>query len=149
MDPDTITLSGTVTGNTSSNTVVGSSTIFDQEVVENDFITLSDNQSVQIRKINSPTEIELTKPLTANVSGVSMTRAGVTDVWNERFLKKYATALIKRQWGENMKKFGGIQMPGGVTLNGKEIYDEAVEEINRIEEDLQQYNVLPSDFIMG
>jgi hypothetical protein len=149
MDPDVLTLSGTVTGNTSSNTVVGTSTVFDQEIVENDFITLSDGQSVQIRKINTPTQIELTKPLTANVSNVTMTKPGITDVWNERFLKKYATALIKRQWGENMKKFGGIQMPGGVTLNGKEIYDEAVEEISRIEEDLQQYNVLPSDFIMG
>jgi hypothetical protein len=64
-------------------------------------------------------------------------------------MKKYTTALIKRQWGSNMKKFGGIQMPGGVTLNGKEIYDEAAEEIKSVEEDLQQYNVLPSDFIMG
>jgi hypothetical protein len=40
-------------------------------------------------------------------------------------------------------------MPGGVTLNGKEIFDEAIEEISKMEEDLQQYNVLPSDFIMG
>jgi hypothetical protein len=149
MDPDTLTLSGTLTGNTSSNTVIGTNTIFDQEVIENDFITLSNGQSIQIRKINTPTEIELTKPLTANVTNVTMTKPGISDVWDDRFLKKYATALIKRQWGENMKKFGGIQMPGGVTLNGKEIYDEAVEEISRIEEDLQQYNVLPSDFIMG
>jgi len=149
MDPDTITLSGRLTGNTSSNTVIGTNTIFDQQIVENDFITLSDGQNVQVRRINSPTEILLTKPPTANVTSVTATLQGISDVWDDRFLKKYATALIKRQWGENMKKFGGIQMPGGVTLNGKEIFDEAMDEISRLEEDLQQYNVLPSDFIMG
>jgi hypothetical protein len=149
MNPDTITLSGTLTGNTSSNTVIGTNTIFDQQIVENDFITLSDGQNVQVKRINSPTEISLSKPLTANVTSVTATLQGISDVWDDRFLKKYTTALIKRQWGENMKKFGGIQMPGGVTLNGKEIFDEAMEEISRLEEDLQQYNVLPSDFIMG
>jgi hypothetical protein len=149
MDPDTITLSGRLTGNTSSNTVIGANTIFDQQIVENDFITLSDGQNVQVKRINSPTEILLTKPPTANVTSVTATLQGISDVWDDRFLKKYATALIKRQWGENMKKFGGIQMPGGVTLNGKEIFDEAMDEISRLEEDLQQYNVLPSDFIMG
>ena len=57
-------------------------------------------------------------------------------VWNDRWLKEYATALIKRSWGENMKKFGGIQLPGGLTLNGKETYDEAMQEIKRLEEDM-------------
>jgi hypothetical protein len=127
MNPDTVTLTGTITGNTSSNTLTGTATTFDQEVIENDFITLSDGQEVQIRKLNSPTEIVIATSLTANVSNVSMTKPGISDVWNDRFLKKYATALIKRQWGNNMKKFSGIQMPGGVTLNGKEIYDEAAE----------------------
>jgi hypothetical protein len=78
-----------------------------------------------------------------------MTRAGISDVWNDRFLKKYATALIKRQWGNNMKKFSGIQMPGGVTLNGKEIYDEAAEEIEKIEEDMFNFNSLPSEIFTG
>jgi len=57
-------------------------------------------------------------------------------VWNDRWLKEYATALIKRTWGENMKKFGGIQLPGGVVLNGKETYDEAMGEITRLEADM-------------
>jgi hypothetical protein len=48
-----------------------------------------------------------------------------------------------------MKKFGGIQMPGGVTLNGKEIYDEAVEEIAKIEEDTFNFNSLPSEIFTG
>lgn len=149
MSPETVTLTGTLTGNTSSNTLTGTSTTFDQEVIENDFITLSDGQEVQIRKINSPTEIVIANALTANVSNVSMTKPGISDVWNDRFLKKYATALIKRQWGNNMKKFSGIQMPGGVTLNGKEIYDEASEEIEKIEEDMFNFNSLPSEIFTG
>jgi len=58
------------------------------------------------------------------------------NVWNDRWLKEYATALIKRTWGENMKKFGGIQLPGGVVLNGKETYEEAMGEIARLEKDM-------------
>ncbi len=72
-----------------------------------------------------------------------------TQVYDDMFLKRYATALIKRQWGENMKKFGGIQLPGGVLLNGKEIYDEAVEEIATIENEMQLKSELPIDFMVG
>jgi hypothetical protein len=61
----------------------------------------------------------------------------------------YATALIKRQWGENMKKFGGIQLPGGVILNGGEIYSEAVDEIKLIEDEMQSKTELPVDFMVG
>lgn len=146
--PDTVTLTGTVTGNTSSNTLVGYNTTFDQQVLENDFIIIG-SESKQIRNINSATEITLVGPLTSNVDNVTVTMAGVSDVWNDRFLKKYATALIKKQWGSNMKKFGGIQMPGGVTLNGKEIYDEAAEEIKEIEEDMYNFNSLPSEIFTG
>ena len=72
-----------------------------------------------------------------------------TDVYNDRFLKMYATALIKRQWGENIKKFGGIQLPGGVILNGKETYDEAVDELQKIEAQMQSMYELPVDFMIG
>jgi len=58
------------------------------------------------------------------------------NVWNDRWLKQYATALIKKNWGENMSKFGGIQLPGGVVLNGKETVDAAVEEIAQLEKDM-------------
>lgn len=149
LDPDTVTLTGTLTGNTSSNTVIGTSTIFDQEIIENDFITLSDGQEVQIRKINSPTEIEVVNGLSANISGVTATKYGISDVWDDRFLKQYATAKIKYQWGSNLSKFAGIQMPGGVTLDGPRIMEEAQREIDKIEEEMQSYNVLPNDFIMG
>lgn len=58
-------------------------------------------------------------------------------VWNDRWLKRYGTALVKRQWGENLKKFGGIQLPGGVTLNGDKIFEEAMDEIKDLEEDME------------
>jgi hypothetical protein len=146
--PDTITLTGTVTGNTSSNTIIGYGTRFDQEVLENDIITIG-SESKQIRHINSATQMTVIDPLSAVSDNVSVTTAGISDVWNDRTLKKYATALIKRQWGENMKKFGGIQMPGGVTLNGKEIWDEAQAEIDKIEEDMHNFNSLPSEIFTG
>ena len=72
-----------------------------------------------------------------------------TDVYNDRFLKRYTTALIKKQWGNNLKKFAGIQMPGGVTLNGKEIYDEAMAEIEYLENEAQSTYVEPPDFMVG
>ena len=146
--PDTITLTGTVTANISSNTLTGYGTIFDQEVLENDFITIG-SESKQIRNINSPSQITLVGPMSANVDNVTATLSGISDVWNDRFLKKYATALIKRQWGNNLKKFSGIAMPGGVTLNGKEIYDEAETEIKEIEEDMFNFNSLPSEIFTG
>jgi len=71
------------------------------------------------------------------------------EVYNDLFLKKYCTALIKRQWGENLKKFEGVQLPGGVTLNGKTIYDEAVEEITKIEEEMNLKWELPPDGFYG
>ena len=67
------------------------------------------------------------------------------EVYNDLFLKKYCTALIKRQWGENLKKFEGVQLPGGVTLNGKTIYDVAIDEINKIEEEMNLKWELPPD----
>lgn len=72
-----------------------------------------------------------------------------TDVYNDYFLKKYATSLIKKQWGTNLKKFEGVQMPGGVVLNGQKIYDEAVEEIKQLQLDAQSIYQLPVDFFVG
>jgi hypothetical protein len=71
------------------------------------------------------------------------------DVYNDRWLKRYATALIKRQWGMNLKKFGGIQLPGGVQLNGQQIYDEAETEIGMLEQEMQSKYELPPEFILG
>jgi len=72
-----------------------------------------------------------------------------TDVYNDGFLKRYCTALIKQQWGINMKKFEGVLLPGGVTLNGQKIYDEAVEELEILKKEVQDTYMLPVDFFTG
>jgi hypothetical protein len=69
-------------------------------------------------------------------------------VWSEPWLRLYATALIKRQWGINLKKFSGLQLPGGVTLDGDKIYQEAMIEIRQLEEELT-INSAPLNFYMG
>ena len=71
-----------------------------------------------------------------------------TEVYDDMFLKRYATALIKRQWGENLKKFAGIQMPGGVTLNGDQIYQEQSRD-SQIEEEMQLKYELPPTLMVG
>lgn len=72
-----------------------------------------------------------------------------TDVYNDRMLKKLAVAYIKRQWGNNMKKFAGMQLPGGVTMNGQQIFNEAQDEIEKIEADIRATYEAPPQFIMG
>lgn len=72
-----------------------------------------------------------------------------TDVYNDMFLKNYLTALIKRQWGLNLIKFEGMQLPGGVTLNGRQIFDDAKEEIAKLEEEMQLKHEMPPHFIVG
>ena len=72
-----------------------------------------------------------------------------TDVYSDYFLLAYTTALIKRQWGVNLKKFEGVQLPGGVTLNGQKIFDEAQEEIKQLQEEVKSTWQLPVDFFTG
>ena len=72
-----------------------------------------------------------------------------TDIYNDHFLKKYLTALIKRQWGANMMKFEGFQLPGGITLNGRQMFDDAIEEIKELEEECRLAWMTPDNFIMG
>ena len=72
-----------------------------------------------------------------------------TDVYNDYFLKRYATALIKRQWGTNLIKFEGMVMPGGVTFNGRQLFDDANEEIERLEEEARLNWEQPIDFMTG
>ena len=57
-----------------------------------------------------------------------------TDVFDDMYLKRYATALIKRQWGANLSKFNGVATLGGVTMNGEQIYTQAVEDIEKLEQ---------------
>ena len=71
-----------------------------------------------------------------------------TDVYNDFWLKRYLTALIKKQWGQNLIKFQGVMLPGGIQLNGRQIYDDAVKEIEEIEYSLKtEYELPPLDLI--
>lgn len=71
------------------------------------------------------------------------------DVWNDKWLKEYTCALFKMQFGTNMKKHGEIQLLGGVTVNGQQWYDEAVQDIERLQEQLQSTYMEPPMFIVG
>jgi len=69
-------------------------------------------------------------------------------LYNDWWLKKYLTALIKKQWGQNMIKFNGVQLPGGVQLNGRQIYDDGVSEVEKLEQQLKnEYELPPLDLI--
>lgn len=70
-------------------------------------------------------------------------------VWNDRWLKEYATALVKRTWGNNLKKFAGVQLPGGVTLNGDKIFTEANAEIEKLETEMINSYSLPIDWYLN
>ena len=71
-----------------------------------------------------------------------------TKVWNDSFLKPYLTALIKRQWGQNLIKFQGVKLPGGVELNGRQFYEDAQREIDIIMERMSNtYELPPMDMI--
>jgi hypothetical protein len=71
-----------------------------------------------------------------------------TQVYNDSFLKRYLTALIKRQWGQNLIKFRGVKLPGGIELNGREIYDDAEKELEAIRQRMSMdYELPPYDFI--
>ena len=72
-----------------------------------------------------------------------------SDVYNDKFLKDYCTCLIKLQWGSNLQKYAGIQLIGGSQLNGTELYQQALQEKEKLEEVLQSTYVEPVNFIMG
>ena len=70
-------------------------------------------------------------------------------VWNDSFLKPYLTALVKRQWGQNMMKFQGVKLPGGIELNGRQMYDDAERELERIREKMSSTWELPPLDMIG
>ena len=72
-----------------------------------------------------------------------------TSIFNDMFLKEYTTALIKQQWGQNLIKFEGMQLPGGVILNGRQIYDDATGEIETLRQRVRDEHEFPPDFFVG
>ena len=75
--------------------------------------------------------------------------ASYPDIFDDIYLKRYATALIKRQWGANLSKFEGVQMLGGVTLNGAKLFEEAQADIEKLEEQIQLAYELPPNYMIG
>tara|TARA_B100000131_G_scaffold77288_1_gene73864 strand:- start:8980 stop:9825 length:846 start_codon:yes stop_codon:yes gene_type:complete len=74
--------------------------------------------------------------------------ANFAGVYNDSFLKKYLTALIKKQWGQNLIKFKGVKLPGGIELNGREMYDDAERELQQLKESMStEYELPPLDLI--
>jgi hypothetical protein len=93
---------------------------------------------------------ELTASQFVVVEGyASLSPASFPKIFNDRYLKEYVTALIKRQWGQNLSKFDGVQMTGGVTLRGGQLYQEALAEIAALEQKMQSEYELPVNFITG
>ena len=72
-----------------------------------------------------------------------------TDVWKDRWLLRYAACLIKLQWGSNLIKFEGMQLPGGVQFNGMKLYDDAVAERQQLEEEMATAYVYPPEDMVG
>ena len=70
-------------------------------------------------------------------------------VWNDSFLKRYLVALIKKQWGQNLIKFQGVKLPGGIEFNGREIYEDGVREVDKIREEMSSYYELPPMDLIG
>jgi hypothetical protein len=72
-----------------------------------------------------------------------------TKAWNDRWLLRYAACLIKQQWGQNLKKFEGMKMPGGLTFNGQKIFDEATAERDALEKEMIYSFSLPACDMIG
>ena len=70
-------------------------------------------------------------------------------VWNDSFLKKYLTATMKRQWGQNLIKFAGVKLPGGIELNGRQIYDDAEKDLEIIRDQMSNTHELPPQDMIG
>jgi len=75
--------------------------------------------------------------------------ATYTDIWKDRWLLRYASCLIKIQWGSNLTKFEGLQLPGGVQFNGQKIYDDAVAERQQLEEEMATAYMYPPEDMVG
>jgi hypothetical protein len=148
IEPDSRISTGTVSVTNASNTVIGTGTTFNTELSVDDEIIIN-GETKKIVSIAGATSLNVTPQFASTTTGATLTRPGFSDVWNDRFLKQYATAKIKYQWGSNLSKFAGIQMPGGVTLDGVRIMQEAAEEMKELEEGLINTNVLPAEIMMG
>jgi hypothetical protein len=152
INPDIANLVGTVNITAGSNVVTGYGTTFDGSFIQDDeiFITTANGDvAVTVAGISSNNSMNTRTTFATTETGLVAYQAGNADVWNDRVLKQLGVVLIKRQWGANLKKFGNIQMPGGVVLNGQEIFNEAEEELKLLKDEFLTWNTLQSDFLLG
>jgi len=151
LDADSRRLTGAFATTANSNTIIGTSSTLDQEVVSGDLIVVQtsgvNSEPLTVNTVDSALMMNTYSTFENTANSLVIFLPDTSDVWNDRFLKKYATALIKRQWSANLKKFSGIQMPGGVMLNGQVLFDEAVAELKELEESVHQLSVLPAEGI--
>jgi hypothetical protein len=152
INPDRIVLDGTVSIATGSNALTGNNTTFDAFVAKDDEIFVNTANGVvatRVTSVNSNVSMNVSTTFATTESGLTVYQEGSSDVWGDRVLQDLATAMIKRQWGNNLKKFAGIQMPGGTTLNGQIIYDEAEAELKEIKQEFISYNTGINEFFIG
>lgn len=152
MNPDRIDFAGTVNTTAGSNTITSTGATLDSAFFRGDEIVIANTAgdiATTVDFLANATTMNVLTTMVSTETGLSVYQVGNTDVWNDRWLKKYGSALIKKQFGTNLKKFGNVQMPGGIVLNGQIIFDEAIREIKELEEEMFKLNILPNDFYIG
>jgi hypothetical protein len=152
MNPDRIDFEGTVNTTAGSNTITSTGATLDSAFFRGDEIVIANTAgdiATTVDFLANATTMNVLTTMVSTETGLSVYQVGNTDVWNDRWLKKYGSALIKKQFGTNLKKFGNVQMPGGIVLNGQIIFDEAIREIKELEEEMFKLNILPNDFYIG
>ena len=107
------------------------------------------NSTTSSSVAGATTNLAITQVGNSNVLTFDVNGATYTEIYNDIFLKKYTTALFKKQWGQNLIKFEGMQLPGGATLNGRQIYDDGNTELERLDEELQLKYQSPDNFYVG
>jgi hypothetical protein len=128
-------------------TVMGQLALLDHELNGHQLFRFNRRQSRLYLDLNWESDVILGDYIIAQ-GYRALDPAEFSKVWNESWLKHYVTALFKKQWATNLKKFSGIQLPGGVTLDGDKLYDEAVNEIKELEDSLATKSA-PLDFFIG
>jgi hypothetical protein len=117
---------------------------------------LSPEKSIRFSRVTNQLKIDMDWSEEVNIGDYIVAEAYTilnpetyTKIYDDRLLKRYVTELFRKQWGSNLSKFEGIQLPGGVTFNGREIMERAQTEIDKIEENVQLMYELPPDFMVG
>ena len=121
-----------------------------------DFFSKSDTRQIRFNRLTDKVYIDMDWDSTLKIGDWLVLQCykkidgtTYTEMYNDIFLKKYTTALIKKQWGANLIKFSGVAVLGGVQMNGETIYTQADEEIKLLEEQLLNGYGLPADMMIG